>query len=602
MRVADYIAGKLVEHGVRATFLVSGGGMMHLLDAVSRKPTVRIVPNHHEQASAMAAEGYARQTEGLGACYATSGPGATNTLTGVVGAWQDSSPVLVITGQSKVSQTIAASGLVGLRQFGVFEVDIVEMARPVTKYAAVLDDPGRVRYHVEKAIALALHGRPGPVLLDVPLDVQGAPMDPDAQDGFDPAGLGAPEGPAPAVLQDVTARLRHASRPVLLAGHGVRASGATDAFRDLVETLGVPVVTTQLAHDLLPYEHPQFVGHPGPKGDRAGNFALQRADLILALGSSLHISTTGFELDRFAPEAFKIIVDPDPLVLVRPGVDVDVRVEADVAATVAALRSATGAPVGTNGSSDWIRRCSDWKTRFAVRSERHRRGSGTINLYHLVDALGDAMRGGQTLVTDAGSCYYAVGQAFRVKDDQRVIVSGALGAMGYALPASIGASAADPARTVVCLTGDGSLQTNVHELGVLALHQMDVKLVIVNNDGYASIRTTQDTFFAGNRSGTDRASGTALPDLERLAAAYDLPYRRCDQDEELPSVLADVLSTAGPVLLEVVTHRDQEVIPTVKSKRLESGGMQSMAIDEMFPFDPPGGDPDAFGGGEIVVR
>lgn len=590
MRVADYIAQKLAEHGVRATFLLSGGGMMHLLDAVSRQPEIRVVPNHHEQASAMAAEGYARQAEGLGAVYATSGPGATNTLTGVVGAWQDSSPVVVLTGQSKVEQTIAASGLTGLRQFGVFEVDIVGMARPVTKYAVALDDPSRVRYHVEKALALALHGRPGPVLLDVPLDVQGAPIDPDAQEGFDPAELPLVPGPDQATIRDVIERLHAAERPVLLAGHGVRGSGAARSFLELVSRLEVPVVTTQLAKDLMPYEHPHFVGHPGPKGDRAGNFALQRADLIVALGSSLHISTTGFELDRFAPDAYKVLVDPDPLVLSRPGVPIDAKVEADVAATIRALAAAAGDdPIAP---AAWVERCADWKERFAVRAEAHRRQPGSINLYHLVDALGDAMQEGQTLVTDAGTSYYAVGQAFRAKERQRIIVSGALGAMGFALPASIGAACANTAGRVVCLTGDGSLQTNVHELAVLGINDLDLKLIVANNDGYASIRTTQDSFFAGHRSGTDRESGVALPDLERLAAAYDLPYRRCSDDEELPRVLAEVLATRGPMLLDVVTHPDQEVIPTVKSRRLESGGMESMPLDEMYPYDPPGGDPD----------
>ena len=584
VRVADYIAGHLRKIGVKTVFLVSGGGMMHLVDALGRAGGCEYLCNHHEQAAAMGAEGYARQSGSLGVCYATSGPGATNILTGLVGAWQDSSPVLFVTGQSKVAQTIRGSGIRRLRQFGTFEVDILSMVESVTKYAAFVDDPSLVRYHLEKAIHMALSGRTGPVLLDVPLDVQGALVDPDRLTGFSPEVSGAPlEDQAAARILE---QIRAARRPLILAGHGVRCAGAVPLFREIAARLHTPVVTTQLAKDLLPYDFPLFTGHPGVKGDRAGNFAAQNADLILSVGCSLHTQTLGWEPREFAPRAHKIQVDLDEALLQREQAGVDEKVCCDLVSLLAAFQRLIDEHWDTGRSCDWRQQCADWKNRYHVMNEPHRLDEGPVNFYEFADVLSDALQGDETIVTDAGSAFYVMGQAFRVKESQRYIVSGAMGAMGYALPASIGAATASPAAPVICVTGDGSLQMNVQELQTVRHYRPNVKLFIINNDGYASIRNTQKAFFSGHLVGTGRSSGVSFPPLERLADAYGLPYVRCPERAVLHDRIRQTLATAGPVVCEVQAQAEQEVMPAVSSVKLDNGAMKSKPLDDMFPFLP----------------
>jgi len=401
IRVSDYIASHLKKIGVKSVFLLAGGGMMHLIDAVSRVDGIKYLCNHHEQACAMAAEAYARQTNSLGVCYATSGPGATNVLTGLVGAWQDSAPVLFLTGQSNVSQTIQGSQIVGLRQFGTFEVDIVSIVQSVTKYAVFLDDPNMVRYHLEKAINLALNGRPGPVLIDVPLNVQGALIEPATLHGYHETPPPA-EGLIDEVGRQILDKIRSSQRPLILAGHGIRCAGAVPLFRKFVRRFQVPVVTTQLAKDLLPYDDTLFTGHPGVKGDRPGNFAVQNADLILSVGCSLHTQTTGYEFDMFAVKAYKIQVDLDEAVLKREKVGVQQKVRCDVTSFLEKLTAVAGADWDSGGFEEWRQRCQDWKLRGAVSREPHKIDEGPVNFYEFADVLSNLLGGNETIVTDAG--------------------------------------------------------------------------------------------------------------------------------------------------------------------------------------------------------
>ncbi len=580
MRVADYIAGELKKRGVRCVFMVSGGGMMHLIDAVPRAG-LRYICNHHEQACAMAAEGYARRTGELGVCYATSGPGATNILTGLVGAWQDSAPVLFLTGQSNVTQSIRGTGSEGLRQFGTFEVDIVPIVMSVTKYAIFLKDPSTARFHLEKAISLALSGRPGPVLLDIPLNVQGAQIEPEKLEGFTPTVTKFPA--LDGIISPLLDRLRSAKRPVLLAGHGVRTGGAAELFGKVVDALGIPVVTTQLAKDLLPYDHPLFTGYPGVKGDRAGNFAVQNADVLLSIGCSLHAQTTGYDQKMFAPKAYRIQVDLDEAVLKREAAGVQEKICADVRTFLSAVQK--GIKKWDQALFEqWRERCREWKQWYAVMREPHLLPEGPVNLYEFADILSDLLQGDETIITDSGCSFYVMGQAFRLKGSERYIVSGALGAMGYALPAGIGVSTAGNSARVICVTGDGALQTNIQELQTLRHESPDLKLFIINNDGYASIRNTQKSFFAGEYVGSSRESGLTLPSLRKIAAAYDLPFISCPDRAHLRETLHQALATTGPVICEVTCLTDQPILPTVTSVRLPDGRMQSKNLDEMFPF------------------
>lgn len=585
VRVADYIAQYLDCLGVRAAFMVSGGMMMHLMDAVSRYPRIRYYCNHHEQASAMAADAYARKTGGLGLCLATSGPGATNLVTGIAGAWQDSSPVLFLTGQSKLAETIQGSGIVGLRQFGVFEVDIVPIVQSITKYAVFLRDPKTVKYHLEKAVHLATTGRPGPVLIDIPLDIQAALIDPDELEGYEESSTNVRVVDESGVAQAI-AELRCARRPLLLAGQGIRIAGGAELFRKVTRQLGIPVVTTAMGKDLLPYGDDCFVGHPGSKGDRAANFAVQSADFILSLGCSLQIQTTGYELDRFAPQANKIMVEIDPSIRERERCGFQHKIAMDARVFLEELEKGWGAKAWSpRDLSGWRERCAGWKTRYTSAREPHetRAADGPANLYEFCDLLGDMLPGGETILLDAGQSYFAMGHAFRVKHDQRYIVAGALGGMGTAVPFAIGAAACGQA---IAVTGDGSFHTNVQELQTIRHHSLDIKIFVIDNGGYASIRATQNSFFKGHFVGSSVDSGVSLPGIEKIAAAYGIPYVGCDDRSQLRDAIRKTMGIRGPVICAVKALPDQKIIPAVPSMMMPDRRMRSGALHEMAPLLP----------------
>lgn len=581
MRVADFIASHLLSIGAKKVFIVNGGMMMHLVDTLGRPGGLQYVAQHHEQASAMAADGYARRSGGLGVCYATSGPGATNVITGLTGAWQDSSPVLFLTGQSKSSQTIQKAQIPGLRQFGTFEVDIVPMVQSVTKYAVMVLDPKTIRFHLEKALHLATSGRTGPVLLDLPLDIQGALVDPDDLEGFTPeASLLAP---TQSDLSGVLELLKTSRRPVLLAGYGIRCAGAVMQFKALAELLNIPVTTTQLGKDVLPYDHPLFTGHPGPKGDRPANLAIQTADLILSIGCSLHAQTTGWESELFASSAVKIQIEPDSAVLAREQVGVTHKILAGSAEFIDALLQL---PAPATDWTAWRECCTSWKKRYRVADEPHVRSDHSINFYDFAEILSQELPEDACVVADAGSAFYVMGQALRLREGQRFISSGSMGAMGFALPAANGAAASDVKGPTVCVTGDGSLMTNLHELATMSHYRLNVKLFVINNDGYVSMRNTQREFFGGHYVGADADSGVFIPKIAAMSASFNLPYVRCDATDDLAQQIRKVLSMDGPVVCEVLAMRDQKIIPTVISVKLPDGRMRSSPIHNMFPHLP----------------
>ncbi|MFZ3231133.1 MAG: thiamine pyrophosphate-binding protein [Pseudobdellovibrio sp.] len=584
IRVSDYIAEHLEKIGTEAVFLLSGGGMMHLLDAVSRRKTLKYYCNHHEQCSGMAADGYARVSGQVGVCYATSGPGGTNTLTAVVGAYQDSSPVLFISGQSKLSQTIEGSRLSGLRQFGTFEVDIIPGMKPYTKYAEMVKSASDIRYHLEKALFLAKDGRPGPVFLDIPLDIQGAMIDPQTLKGFDPASETKTSVAAkPCQLKELFKKLSSAKRPVILAGYGLRVAGATDLLLKFAEKLQIPVLSTAFGKDVIHYEHPLFVGHPGMKGERAGNFAVQSADFVLSIGCSLHVTTTGYELDQFAPKAIKVLVDPDEWVLKREGVGVEYKIQMDCASFLSGFVSLANSSTFKTAQV-WIDKCQFWKKEFSVYKELPNVSKTDINYYNFMSELDQLAGENNIIVTDAGSAFYVVGQGFRVKKGQRIINSGSLGAMGFALPAATGAAIAAPKSQVICVTGDGSLQTNLHELAVFYKNKLNIKLFVINNDGYVCIRNTQNNFFGGHLAGTSEESGVYIPDLKKTADTFEIPFFKVKEVSDLKNTIEKVLKTDGPVLCEIITPHFQEIVPSVSSVRLANGSMKSKPLHDMFPF------------------
>ncbi len=587
VRVADYFADFLAQRGIDTTFMVSGGMMMHLMDAVGRDDRFRLYFNHHEQASAMAADAYARVTGRPGFCLATGGPGGTNVLTGLVGAYQDSIPLIFLTGQSKVCDTVRGNNIPGLRQFGFLEVDLVPIVESVTKYAAFVHRAQDARFHMEKAYYLATHGRPGPVLLDVPLDIQGAMIDPDTLPGFE-----APTEASALTPQNVAKilkQLQAAKKPLILAGHGIRCAGAVTSFRKLVDALEIPVAITQLGKDVLPYAHPLFVGHPGVKGNRAANITLQDADLLLVIGSSLHGQTIGWESELFAPTAHKIHVDPDPAILQKTKGIVTEQLQADVSELIEALTKAVASQsLDRTKHASWRDRCRELKNLHSPMSEPHKLGpkDGPANLYEIVDIVSDIVPANTILLSDSGQSTYVVPQALRQKDSHRYLAPGSLAEMGWALPAAIGAAAADPKNTVFAFVGDGSLQTNIQELQTIRHTGFNIKILVINNDGYASIRGTQDRFFSGNYVGSTRESGITLPELQRIAHAYDIPYLSCPNRGDLSDCIQKMMAHSGPVICEVAAMRDQDIIPAVTSVKLPDGRMRSAPLQTMSPLLP----------------
>ena len=587
MRVADVVVQLLVAAGVRDVFMVTGGSAMHLNDAFASTPGMTVTCVHHEQSAAMAADGYFRASSRMAAVNVTSGPGATNAITGVLGAWDDSLPVVVVSGQVKRDH-LAWRYDPALRQLGDQEVDIVSMVAGITKYAACVTDPARIRYHVERAVHLARRGRPGPVWIDMPVDVQGELVELDDLEGYDPAedettivGRSDVSGCA----REVAARLAAAQRPVVYAGAAVRSAGAHASFEQLARRLDVPVVTALNAHDLLDHADPLAIGRPGIIGDRAGNLAVQNADLVLVLGTRLKIGQVGYDPAGWAPGAHVVMVDLDPAELAKPTIHVEMPVHADVAAFIDALLSATeGWAAGRH--QGWLEWCQGRRARYPVVVPEHFTSHGPVNVYGFFPTLFDRL--GPEDVVVAGNSWAGNGaaQCAPVRTGQRLFSNSGCGAMGHDLPAAIGAAVACPGRTVVCIAGDGSLQLNLQELQVVVHHRLPVKLYVLNNGGYDSIRKTQARFFPGRSVGYDAASGLSFPELSRIADAYRIPFVRAETQQELELAVDWSARQRGPAVVEVVVDPSQEYAPKSTARMLDDGRLVSAPLDDMAPFLP----------------
>lgn len=584
MKLADYVLSRLADLGLEQVFLVTGGGAMHLDDAIRKEPRLRWLCNHHEQASAMAAEGYARIAGKPAVLCVTTGPGGINALNGVFGAFTDSIPMVVLSGQVKRETCMATSGAQRLRQLGDQETDILAMVRGITKYAAMIRDPDDVRHHVEKAVALATAGRPGPVWLDIPVDVQGAEIVPDALRGWD----GDLESPATdtaglaASCADVLSRLARAERPVLLGGTGVRLAGAETLFVQTAERLGIPL-TTAWTHDLVASDHPLFAGRPGTIGTRAGNFAVQNADLLLVVGSRLNVRQTGYAFRAFAPHATIVHVDVDPAELSKPTLRPHVPVVADARRFLHELlrqAGAPGAPRGDHGA--WVAWCQERRRRYPPVVARQRTAEHGVNPYWFVETLFELLRDDDVVVCANGAACVMTFQAAHLRRGQRLFSNSGSASMGYDLPAAIGAVVARGGGRVVCLAGDGSVQMNLQELQTIAHHRLPVKLFVLDNGGYLSIRTTQRNFFGGF-IGEGPASGVSFPDPLRIAAAYGLPGLRAE-GPTFRAAVDEALRSAGPVLTHVILDPSQAMEPRPSSRPRPDGTIVSAPLHDLFPF------------------
>jgi acetolactate synthase-1/2/3 large subunit len=582
MKLSDYVMRFVAEQGVQHVFMLPGGGAMHLNDSLGRCAGVEFVSVQHEQAAALAAEAYARVTNKLGVAMVTSGPGGTNSVTGVAAAWLDSTPVLFISGQVKRADIRSDQQL---RQLGVQEIDIVSIVKPITKYAVTILDPQTIRFHLEQAVHLARSGRPGPVWIDIPLDVQAAQVDEESLKGFAPDEQDTSSKVAN--IRELVARtiqmLNGSTRPVILVGNGVRLAGGENLFREAVDALEVPVLTTRLGVDLLPASHPLCFGMPGGIAARSANFTLQNSDLLLAIGSRLDMQMMAYAPERFARAARKVMVNIDAADIRKLGKLIELGVQADAKlflSELLSLRSELKPPDRTA----WLERCRNWQARYPfVQAEQRLQRSG-ISMYAFSELLADLLSEGDVVLP--GSSGFAAEiflTAFKCKLGQRVFHNKGTGAMGLAQPAAIGACLGSGRKRTICIDGDGGFTMNIQELETIRRLHLPVKFFIVNNNGYASIRASQGNYFK-LLVGADATSGLTLPDFMKVARAYGLPARRISSPETLAEELKIVLGEPGPAICEIVVLPDEPRIPRVASVIRPDGSMASRPLEDLYPF------------------
>lgn len=592
IRLADYVADFLVAHGVTDVFTVVGGGAMHLNDALGHHDGLKVTYNHHEQACAIAAEAYARLDNRIAAVCVTTGPGGTNALTGVVGGWLDSIPMFVISGQVRYDTTARyALQMTGasLRAMGDQEYDIVKSVTPMTKYAVMIEDPKTIRYALEKAWHLAATGRPGPVWVDIPVNFQGGYIETDELEGYDPAEDDALLPPAVSddVIRTVLDKLRHAQRPVLHAGYGIRLSGGYDAFRAVAEKLNIPIVTYWNAVDLIEDEHPLYCGRAGNMGDRPGNWAIQNADLILAVGTRISIRQVGYNWKTWARAAEVIMVDIDQAEMKKPTLHVDMPVWADAKDFLTKLNAAAEDRVFTG--EDWLTTCRGWKANYPVVQPRQWEENGeTANVYAFVRYLSSRLPENSLTAVSNGACCVVGNQAYVIQKGSRMANNSAIASMGYGLPAAVGTCIGGGRRTTICLEGDGSIMMNLQELQTIITNRLPIKIFLINNGGYHSIRITQTNLFGHHsKIGIGAESGDlSFPEFRKIAEAFGYPYLCAHSNAEMKSAVDEALAADGPAFIEIFTDTKQVWEPKSSTKRLEDGTLVSPPLEDLAPFLP----------------
>ena len=585
IRVADFIAEFLVENNIDTLFSVVGGGAMHLNDGFGHNKDLNCIYNHHEQACAIAAEGYYRMSNKLPVVCVTTGPGGTNALTGVLGAYLDSIPMLVISGQVKYEMTVASTGL-PLRQIGDQEWDIVSTVDTMTKYSEMIIDPNKIKYALQKALYYAQNGRPGPCWIDVPLDVQGAIIDTDDLIDFipkkDELDLGKPV--TEKTIENVIEKLKNAKRPVIYAGSAIRTNNVHGEFLKLVEKLQIPVVNAWNATDSLEYDNKLTVGCGGSFGARPANFAAQNSELILSLGCRLSTRQVSFAYDSWAREAYKIMVEIDSAEIQKPTLNIDMPIQSDIKDFILKFNDYLENNSFDVDYSDWISICNKWKQKYPVCDELKYQQKDKVNVYAFLDSLSNNMIENQKIVVANGSACACI-HGYKLKKGQRLVVNSGVASMGYDLPAAIGACFGINKEDLVCVSGDGSIQMNLQELQTIVHHNLPIKLFVINNNGYQSIRITQRSFFEQPFVGIGGDSGdVSFPDMSKIAKAYGIPYIRCESTEKLNSTIEKTLNSDSYMLCEIMVDTEQGFEPKSASKRLPDGKMVSAPLEDLKPF------------------
>lgn len=585
MKLSDYLINYLADYGVCHIFMVTGGGAMHLNDSIGKESRIQYICNHHEQACAMAAEGYARVSGKVGVICVTTGPGGINALNGVFGAWTDSIPMLVISGQVKRETCMAFNNVPGLRQLGDQEADIISMVKGITKYAVLVREPESIRYHLEKALYLATSGRPGPCWLDIPLDVQASKLDIGGLAKFDPA-LELSDKEATPLNQHckrIIARLSESNRPVIMLGTGVRTGRSLDTLAIIINKLAIPVTTAWGAHDILPNNNPFYAGRPGALGDRSGNFAVQNADLLIVLGCRLNIRQISYNWRSFARAAFKIQVDVDRAELCKPTVIIDHPVHADVGDFLIELDRQLGdSSYNAEKYSEWVTWCRQRLVRYPVAAEHKDRKTDKIDAYEMIKRLFSNFDHHEIVVCGNGSACVIPFQIALITDNLRMFANSGCASMGYDLPAALGAAIATEGKRVICMAGDGSIMMNIQELQTVRHYNLPIKIFIINNNGYSSIRQTQRNFF-GRMVGEGPYSGVSLPDFVAVGASFGITSFKADY-HNMEEIFKKVLETDGPTLCEIMVDPDQQFSPRLTSRTLDDGTIVSSPLEDMYPF------------------
>lgn len=583
MKLSDYVIQFIANKGVKHVFMVPGGGAMHLNDSVGRCRDLEYVCNHHEQASAIAAEAYAKVTNNLGAALVTTGPGGTNAITGVAAAWLDSTPCLFVSGQ--VKRTDIAGGR-GLRQLGVQEIDIVTIVQSITKYAVTVLNPDSIRYNLEKAVYLAKSGRPGPVWIDIPLDVQATTIDPESQNRFDPSREDSQSAITENILEKAIQTIKlinQAQRPIILVGNGTRLSGAANDFLKLVELLQIPVLTTRLGVDLMPADHPLSMGMPGSIAPRSSNFALQNSDLLLILGARLDMALIAYSPEKLARGAKKIMVNIDPSEIQKVSQIIELPIQVDAKLFILEILKNASA-IQSIDRTPWLKKCEDWKRKYPFVLPEHRTDSGRVSVYAFAEIISEQLSNDSIILPgNAGNASELFLTAFKSKSGQRIFHNKGTGAMGFSQPAAIGACLASGKKPTICIDGDGGFQMNIQELETVRRLDLPIKFFIMNNEGYASIRASQRNYF-GKLMGADASSGMTLPDIVSVAKAYGLKAVRIENSENLRDQIKDVLGMTGSVVCDVMIIPDEPRAPRITSKQLKDGSMVSSPLEDMWPY------------------
>lgn len=583
IKLSDYIAKELVKYGVRHVFMVSGGGSMHLNDSLGKHEKLEYICNHHEQASGIAAEGYSRLSGKLAVINVTTGPGGVNALNGVFGQWTDSVPALYISGQVKYETTLDSIPQSNLRQLGDQEVDIIAVVKPITKYAEMVKNPQDIKKILHKAIRLATTGRQGPTWIDIPINIQGAMIDEDNLIGDEEVEEEIDSRILETQITEIISELKSAKRPVIVAGHGIRISQTTEIFQKLLGKINIPFVTTFNGFDIAASDNPLYMGRIGTIGQRAGNFTLQNADLVLFLGTRNNIRQISYNWEMFARKAKKIIVDIDKAELNKPTIKADIAVHADLKKFIPLLHEKIGAEKIIK--KDWVQWCEVRKNKYdPAKNPEYKKSLGAINPYNFIQILTRSAKEGSVMVAGNGTACVALFQAGIVKKDQRIFWNSGDASMGYDLPAAIGACIAADKKDVICIAGDGSIMMNLQELQTVKHYNLPIKIFVLNNAGYSSIRQTQRNFFGEKLVACSPNSGVSVPDFAKIAAAFELPSVKIENSDNLENEINAALATKGPLICEIMLDHDYIFQPKLSSEKLPDGRIISKPLEDMFPF------------------